>query len=200
MLKNLFLALPILSITVNSVSAEVRHAGAHVHGLNQVQIIQEGSMVQVLYQMPVDQLHSHGKYVDEKHSDKDHDHDHGHKHAESEVHHQESEKEQKELEYLEQLAEFGALFRFEENASGCELSEFDSSLHSVTTGGENAHSGHKDARLVYTFECSKANSGLVIRFTAFDTYPVLESIDLEALVANQAFSKRITKDTNRVEF
>ena len=50
-------------LTANA-TAETRHAEAHVHGINHVQIILNGSTLQVTYEFPVAQLNEH-KHDDE---------------------------------------------------------------------------------------------------------------------------------------
>jgi len=45
-------------LTTNA-TAETRHAEAHVHGINHVQIILNGSTLQVTYEFPVAQLNEH---------------------------------------------------------------------------------------------------------------------------------------------
>jgi ABC-type Zn2+ transport system substrate-binding protein/surface adhesin len=63
--------------------AEKRLAGAHVHGLNYVQIISDGSTLQVNYEFPIAQLQEHDEHKDDEHKDDEHKDDE-HKHEEHE--------------------------------------------------------------------------------------------------------------------
>ena len=61
--------------------AEKRHAGAHVHGLNHVQIILDGTTLQVNYEFPIAQLQKHDEHKHDEHKHDEHKHDE-HKHDE----------------------------------------------------------------------------------------------------------------------
>ena len=63
--------------------AEKRLAGAHVHGLNYVQIISDGSTLQVNYEFPIAQLQEHDEHKDDEHKDDEHKHEE-HEHDEHE--------------------------------------------------------------------------------------------------------------------
>ena len=52
--------------------AEKRHAGAHVHGLNHVQIVLDGTTLQVNYEFPIAQLQEHDEHKHDEHKHDEH--------------------------------------------------------------------------------------------------------------------------------
>ena len=97
--------------------AENRHAGAHVHGLNHVQIVLDGTTLQVNYEFPIAQLQEHDEHKHDEHKHDEHKHDE-HKHDEHK-HDEHKHDEQKHDEHntdhahlTEELKEIASIFEF----------------------------------------------------------------------------------------
>ena len=183
-----------------TVASEVRHAGAHVHGLNQVQMVLDGNTLQIVYQMVAEQLdgqHAQSTHGHTDHGHKDHGHkDHGHK---DHGHKDHGDNKGDRLAAVAALENYHALFHLPD-AAECEQSGFESALKDVSENthqhshDHGDHAGHQDAILQYQFECANPKALSTIEFEAFESFADVEAIDLEALVNGRAISTRVTKD------
>ena len=190
--------LSIASVSINA--EEQRHASAHVHGLNNVEVLLSNNQLNVTYKMPIVQLNTAHDDHEEHHEDglfafmtdlfshDDHDeHDEEH-HNDYDEHENQNDKHHNQ----EKLAEFKdntELFVLPSNAN-CHIVDFDAELRSVST-----ESSHKDVELTYKFDCSNYNKLNSIEFTVFKHFE-LDAIFVEAIINNHAVSKKITS-TNR---
>ena len=180
--QNSFTQMSALSIGLtlalaSSAVAETRQAGAHVHGLNQLQIIKQGAAVQALYRMPAEQL-------EEDHT-AEHEHEHEHK------------KQSDELTAL--IAEFAdSSVLFELSDAACRTTDWSHQLSAVNT--EDAeHAGHKDLQLEYTLECPADAEISKLRIRSFEHFAELEEVELEAIIDGRAISQRVTSATAQVD-
>ena len=171
MIKLGFLSLLLVSSFASA--EEARRANAHVHGLNNLSMVISQNQVAVNYEMPIVQLFD------------DHDEHEGHDdHDELTV----------SDEALAELKEYSQLFTFPKGA-GCNLTSFESGLHSVSTEGD-----HKDVELSYEFACSNSDQLKSITINAFDRFSELETLNFEAVINNKALSKSQKSDDNKVMF
>ena len=171
MIKLGFLSLLLVSSFASA--EEARRANAHVHGLNNLSMVISQNQVAVNYEMPIVQLFD------------DHDEHEGHDdHDELTV----------SDEALAELKEYSQLFTFPKGA-GCNLTSFESGLHSVSTEGD-----HKDVELSYEFACSNSDQLKSITINAFDRFSELETLNFEAVINNKALSKSLKSDDNKVMF
>ena len=167
------------------------------------------NQVAVNYEMPIVQLfddhdeHEGHDDHDEHEGHDDHDEHEGHDdHDEHEGHDDHDEHEghddHDELtvsdEALAELKEYSQLFTFPKGA-GCNLTSFESGLHSVSTEGD-----HKDVELSYEFACSNPDQLKSITINAFDRFSELETLNFEAVINNKALSKSLKSDVNKVMF
>lgn len=196
--------------SIHAVAAsDVRHAGAHVHGINQVQMVLEGNTLQIVYQMVAGQLDHqsmhqvHGDTTQHAHANENHDRSAHQSHGQdthNERHHGSADNGQHapRLAALAALENYHTLFHLPDNAK-CTQVRFNSALKDVSENkhphrhDEEAHAGHQDAILQYEFACQNAKALSSIEFEAFETYADLEAIDLEALVNGRVLSTRVTK-------
>ena len=101
--------------------AEKRHAGAHVHGLNHVQIVLDGTTLQVNYEFPIAQLQEHDEHKHDKHEDDAH-----------------LTAELKEMDNIFELVRLP-------DSADCAQKKINLSLRDVVTdGGISEESEHKD--------------------------------------------------------
>ena len=171
MLKLSFLSLLLVSSFASA--EEARRANAHVHGLNNLSMVISQNQVAISYEMPIVQL------LD------DHDEHEGHDdHDELTV----------SDEALAEFNKYSQLFTFPKGA-GCNLTSFESGLHSVSTEGD-----HKDVELSYEFACSNSDQLKSITINAFDRFSELETLNFEAVINNKALSKSLKSDDNKVMF
>ncbi len=211
MFKLSFLSLLLVSSFASA--EEARRANAHVHGLNNLSMVISQNQVAISYEMPIVQLldeHEGHDDHDEHEGHDDHDEHEGHDdHDEHEGHddHDEHEGHDDHDEHEghddhdeltvsdEALAEFNKysqLFTFPKGA-GCNLTSFESGLHSVSTEGD-----HKDVELSYEFACSNPDQLKSIIINAFDRFSELETLNFEAVINNKALSKSLKSDVNKV--
>ena len=171
MIKLGFLSLLLVSSFASA--EEARRANAHVHGLNNLSMVISQNQVAVNYEMPIVQLFD------------DHDEHEGHDdHDELTV----------SDEALAEFNKYSQLFTFPKGA-GCNLTSFESGLHSVSTEGD-----HKDVELSYEFACSNPDQLKSITINAFDRFSELETLNFEAVINNKALSKSLKSDVNKVMF
>ena len=176
MIKLGFLSLLLVSSFASA--EEARRANAHVHGLNNLSMVISQNQVAVNYEMPIVQLFD--------------DHD-GHDHDEHEGHDDHDELTVSD-EALAEFNKYSQLFTFPKGA-GCNLTSFESGLHSVSTEGD-----HKDVELSYEFACSNSDQLKSITINAFDRFSELETLNFEAVINNKALSKSLKSDDNKVMF
>jgi len=176
MIKLGFLSLLLVSSFASA--EEARRANAHVHGLNNLSMVISQNQVAVNYEMPIVQLF-------DDHDEHDHDEHEGHDdHDELTV----------SDEALAEFNKYSQLFTFPKGA-GCNLTSFESGLHSVSTEGD-----HKDVELSYEFACSNPDQLKSITINAFDRFSELETLNFEAVINNKALSKSLKSDVNKVMF
>lgn len=168
----------LLLVSSYTFAEETRHANAHVHGLNNVTMILSQKEVAISYEMPIAQLY------DDEHDDHD-EHD---EHEENDVH--------KEItkESLEEFKNYSLLFDLPFSAK-CALSSFESEFHKVSTEGD-----HKDIELAYEFICEEPSLLNGLRFTAFDRFDDLETINFDAVINNKGFTKSFDSLDNMITF
>ena len=194
MIKLGFLSLLLVSSFASA--EEARRANAHVHGLNNLSMVISQNQVAVNYEMPIVQLFDdHDEH--EGHDDHDeHDHDEHEGHDDHDEH--EGHDDHDELtvsdEALAEFNKYSQLFTFPKGA-GCNLTSFESGLHSVSTEGD-----HKDVELSYEFACSNSDQLKSITINAFDRFSELETLNFEAVINNKALSKSLKSDDNKVMF
>ena len=210
----------LLATSVSIDANEKRHASAHVHGLNNVEMLLSQNQLNVMYQMPMVQInaeHDHNEHDDHEeggliafieelfghglddHEDEEgHDNKYEHKESHKDEHGHEDHDEDKIVvpeNLSEKLAEFKdntELFKLA-SAAKCSIVDYDSELHQVSS-----ESKHKDIELSYQFKCSNPERLDSIEFTAFKHFPGLNVIVLDALINNKAISKKIDSDDGKV--
>ena len=211
----------LLLVSSYTFAEETRHANAHVHGLNNVTMILSQKEVAISYEMPIAQLYDdehddehddhdeHDEHDDDKHDDEhdDHDehdddkHDDEHdddKHDDENDEHDEHEEDDvyKEItkESLEEFKNYSLLFDLPFSAK-CALSSFESEFHKVSTEGD-----HKDIELAYEFICEEPSLLNGLRFSAFDRFDDLETINFDAVINNKGFTKSFDSLDNMITF
>lgn len=174
-----------------AIASEVRHAGAHVHGINFVQMVLEGQTLEVTYQLVAGQL-------DGAKESAHHDHDHDHKHDDHRHDAEDHAKAAPREAAVAQLENHEMLFHLP-RAADCTRTRFEGALKNVTEnqhdhGAEkDEHAGHQDAILQYTFTCQKPTNLNSIEFHAFETYGLaLEKIQIEGVIGTKAISTELT--------
>ncbi len=179
----------VLSVA-STVDAEVRHAGAHVHGVHQLQMVQDGSLLSATYTMPAGQLEEVTPASDHKHDAHHHDdHDHGHSEGDSLI----------GQEGLESFRTYRTLFDAEAIQQHCTLTDYQFELRAVVADQDDPHAGHKDAILEYQFNCGDAFALKTIVINAFKAFDDLETVYFEALLAGEGLSMSLTSAEYRVE-
>ncbi len=207
MFKLSFLSLLLVSSFASA--EEARRANAHVHGLNNLSMVISQNQVAISYEMPIVQLlddhdeHEGHDDHDEHEGHDDHDEHEGHDdHDEHEGHDDHDEHEghddHDELtvsdETLATFNNYSQLFEFPKGA-GCNLTSFESGLHSVSTEGD-----HKDVELSYEFACSNPSQLKSLTINAFDRFSELETLNFEAVINNKALTKSLKSGANKVIF
>ena len=175
--------------------AEKRLAGAHVHGLNYVQIISDGSTLQVNYEFPIAQLQEHDEHKDNEHKDDEHKDDE-HKHEEHE--HDEHENVEDiahlhvELKDMDNILEF---IRLPDSAE-CTQKTINQSVKNVVAGEKtNGDSGHKDVLIEALLVCRKPGNITFFDFTpAFEKFADLEEIEVEGVIENRSLSDMVSRE------
>ncbi len=209
-----YLASALLIIASLSIHAEeTRHADAHVHGLNHMQLILSQEHLSVTYEMPMVQLNTegheahddhheseeHGVFAfleglfghDEHDHEKEHDHDND-KHEEHKDHdHNQALAPDHLDEKMATLKDYQELFLLPA-AADCHLEHFKSALHSVSS-----ESTHKDIELSYQFECHDPKALTNVEISAFEHFE-LEQVIIEAMINNKAIFKTLKSDDRRL--
>ena len=192
MFKLSFLSLLLVSSFASA--EEARRANAHVHGLNNLSMVISQNQVAISYEMPIVQL------LDDHDEHDDHDDHEGHDEHEGHDDHDEHEghDDHDELtvsdETLATFNNYSQLFEFPKGA-GCNLTSFESGLHSVSTEGD-----HKDVELSYEFACSNPSQLKSLTINAFDRFSELETLNFEAVINNKALTKSLKSGANKVIF
>ena len=152
-------------LTANA-TAETRHAEAHVHGINHVQIILNGSTLQVTYEFPVAQLNEH------KHDE--------HKHDEL-------------AERLKEITSIATLVAIPDSAK-CRQTRIEHDLRAVSsTGSDDEHTNHQDAILETVLECQNPSALNSVDFSpAFSRFEDVEKILVEGMLGSQSLSDTVT--------
>ena len=172
-------------LTTNAI-AETRHAEAHVHGINHVQIILNGSTLQVTYEFPVAQLNEH-KHDEHKHDEHKHDE---HKHDE----HKHDEHKHDELaERLKEITNIATLVAIPDSAK-CRQTRIEHDLRAVSsTGSDDGHTNHQDAILETVLECQNPSALNSVDFSpAFSRFEDVEKILVEGMLGSQSLSDTVT--------
>ena len=157
-------------LTTNA-TAETRHAEAHVHGINHVQIILNSSTLQVTYEFPVAQLNEH------KHDEHKHDE---HKHDEL-------------TERLKEIKNIANLVAIPDSAK-CRQTRIEHDLRAVaSTGSDDGHTNHQDAILETVLECQNPSALNSVDFSpAFSRFEDVEKILVEGMLGSQSLSDTVT--------
>ena len=157
-------------LTTNA-TAETRHAEAHVHGINHVQIILNGSTLQVTYEFPVAQLNEN------KHDEHKHDE---HKHDEL-------------AERLKEITNIATLVAIPDSAK-CRQTRIEHDLRAVSsTGSDDGHTNHQDAILETVLECQNPSALNSVDFSpAFSRFEDVEKILVEGMLGSQSLSDTVT--------
>ena len=198
MIKLGFLSLLLVSSFASA--EEARRANAHVHGLNNLSMVISQNQVAVNYEMPIVQLfddhdeHQGHDDHDEHEGHDDHDEHEGHDDHDEHEGHDDHDELTVSDEALAEFNKYSQLFTFPKGA-GCNLTSFESGLHSVSTEGD-----HKDVELSYEFACSNSDQLKSITINAFDRFSELETLNFEAVINNKALSKSLKSDDNKVMF
>ena len=161
------------------VHAETRHAGAHVHGLNHVQIVLDGTTLQVNYEFPIAQLQEHNEH---KHDEHKHD---GHKNDQS--------PNLSETEVKDKVA-ISELIRLPEDAECVEINTVYLVRNAVADGKATEESGHQDVVIETTMKCEQPDKVISLDFTpAFNKFDDLEKIEVEGMVGNRPLSDTLSR-------
>ena len=165
--------------------AEKRLAGAHVHGLNYVQIISDGSTLQVNYEFPIAQLQERDEHKDDEHKHEEHEHDE-HENVEDIAH------LHVELKDMDNILEF---IRLPDSAE-CTQKTINQSVKNVVAGEEtNGDSGHKDVLIEALLVCRKPGNITSFDFTpAFEKFADLEEIEVEGVIENRSLSDMVSRE------
>ena len=175
----------LLLVSSYTFAEETRHANAHVHGLNNVTMILSQKEVAISYEMPIAQLY------DDEHDDHD---DHDDENDEHDEHEEDDVYKEITKESLEEFKNYSLLFDLPFSAK-CALSSFESEFHKVSTEGD-----HKDIELAYEFICEEPSLLNGLRFTAFDRFDDLETINFDAVINNKGFTKSFDSLDNMISF
>jgi len=159
------------AVLTTNATAETRHAEAHVHGINHVQIILNGSTLQVTYEFPVAQLN------EKKHDEHKHDE---HKHD-------------KLAERLKEITNIATLVAIPDSAR-CSQSRIKHDLRVVSsTGSDDSHTNHQDAILETVLECQNPSALNSVDFSpAFSRFEDVEKILVEGMLGSQSLSNTVT--------
>tara|TARA_X000000950_G_scaffold257330_1_gene323716 strand:- start:377 stop:922 length:546 start_codon:yes stop_codon:yes gene_type:complete len=164
------------ALLTTKATAETRHAEAHVHGINHVQIILNGSTLQVTYEFPVAQLNEH-KHDEHKHDEHKHDE---HKHDEL-------------AERLKEIKDIATLVAIPDSAK-CIQSGIKHDLRAVSsTGSDDGHTNHQDAILETVLECQNPSALSSVDFSpAFSRFEDVEKILVEGMLGSRSLSDAVT--------
>jgi hypothetical protein len=165
------LVVSLLSICVH---AETRYAGTHVHGLNHVQIVLDGTTLQVNYEFPIAQLQEHDEHKA-----------HGNKNDQSPTL---SETEVKDKVTISEL------IRLPEDAECVEINTVYFVRNAVADGRSTEESGHKDVVIEATMKCEQPGKVISLDFApAFNKFDDLEKIEVEGMIGNRPLSETLSR-------
>lgn len=177
----------------NAHASELRHAGAHIHGVNFAQIVLENKILEISYQMVAEQLDregdSDGSNESKKHEHKEHEHSHERS---------SDDDTNGRAAAVAALQDASRLFSLPA-AANCAQTAFTGELKGYNdnpsnTGNDEAHQGHQDALLMYQFSCENPEAFNTLSFApAFATYPDLLQIETDALILDRAVSVTLTQ-------
>jgi hypothetical protein len=189
----------LLLVSSYTFAEETRHANAHVHGLNNVTMILSQKEVAISYEMPIAQLYDdehddHDEHDDDKHDDEHDDDKHDDENDEHDEHEEDDVYKEITKESLEEFKNYSLLFDLPFSAK-CALSSFESEFHKVSTEGD-----HKDIELAYEFICEEPSLLNGLRFSAFDRFDDLETINFDAVINNKGFTKSFDSLDNMITF
>ena len=169
--------------------AEKRHAGAHVHGLNHVQIVLDGTTLQVNYEFPIAQLQEHNEHKPDEHKHDEHKHD--------EHEHDEHKGDGDHAHLTEELKEIASIFEFVRlpDSAECVQKKINQSLRDVVSdGGASKDSGHKDVVIEANLTCGHPDKITAFDFgPAFERFDDLEKIEVEGVVGDRSLSDSLTR-------
>lgn len=159
------------ALLTTKATAETGHAEAHVHGINHVQIILNGSTLQVTYEFPVAQLNEN-KHDEHKHDEHKYD---------------ELTERLKEIKNIATLVAIPASAR-------CSQSRIKHDLRAVSsTGSDDSHTNHQDAILETVLECQNPSALNSVDFSpAFSRFEDVEKILVEGMLGSQSLSDTVT--------
>ena len=184
-------------LTTNA-TAETRHAEAHVHGINHVQIILNGSTLQVTYEFPVAQLneHKHDEHKHDEHKHDEHKHDEHKRHDEhkhDEHKHDEHKHDDELAERLKEITNIATLVAIPDSAK-CRQTRIEHDLRAVSsTGSDDGHTNHQDAILETVLECQNPSALNSVDFSpAFSRFEDVEKILVEGMLGSQSLSDTVT--------
>lgn len=175
------LVVGLLSIYVH---AETRHAGAHVHGLNHVQIVLDGTTLQVNYEFPIAQLQEHEEHTHDVYKHDEHK-AHGNKNDQSPTL---SETEVKDKVTISEL------IRLPEDAECVEINTVYLVRNAVADRNATKESGHQDVVIEATMKCEQPDKVISLDFApAFNKFDDLEKIEVEGMVGNRPLSETLSR-------
>jgi hypothetical protein len=202
-IKPLVLIFSFSALSTGYTQAQGRHAAAHVHGVNQLQMVHDNNQLLVIYRMPLGQLEeanaSHHDHDEDHHAHGEDHHDHEedhHAHGEESDHATSHETEDR----LEAFKDYDQLFSASEIATQCTLTDFNVELHSVVADKDDPHAGHKDAILEYQFNCRQGLTLSAVDINAFNLFEDLERVDFEGLLDGVGVTVSTFPDAPRVAF
>ena len=170
------LVVSLLSICAH---AETRHAGTHVHGLNHVQIVLDGTTLQVNYEFPIAQLQEHDE----------------HKHDEPKARGNKNDQSPtlSETEVKDKVT-ISELVRLPEDAECVEINTVYFVRNAVADGRSTEESGHKDVVIEATMKCEQPGKVISLDFApAFNKFDDLEKIEVEGMIGNRPLSETLSR-------
>jgi len=193
MKKAILISTLMASLSINA--SEYRHADAHVHGINNVNMILNNNQLHVTYEMPIVQL-AHDDHDDEYHDE----HEGGFfaflenlfGHDEHEEHEEHVGEVENIDEKLKEFANHNEIFKLSADAK-CSVLKFTSELHKVSSESE-----HKDVELSYEFKCDNLKALKEVEFSAFEHFDDLDAIIFDALINNKGYSKRVKSEDSKI--
>jgi len=177
-----------LTLLSGLVYSETRRADAHIHGLHHVQILLNGSVLQLNYEFPADRMEDHSKH--------EHEHEHEHEHDKDEV------KERSETtQYLVDIQNISELMRIPPSAKcrQIKLTQFSNVLdeNQAATRKEK----HKDGLIEVVMECENPLAIISLDFSpAYQTFDDLAEIQIEGIIGTQSLSETLSATRTSISF
>lgn len=169
-----------LTLLSGLVYSETRRADAHIHGLHHVQILLNGSVLQLNYEFPADRMEDHSK----------------HEHDKDEV------KERSETtQYLVDIQNISELMRIPPSAKcrQIKLTQFSNVLdeNQAATRKEK----HKDGLIEVVMECENPLAIISLDFSpAYQTFDDLAEIQIEGIIGTQSLSETLSATRTSISF